>query len=86
MSGLKKPYASMCRKVKHHVPASICIAITGHASVFDLVSCREAGFDDYYEKPIPFDTLREVVGNAVATIGRWKTVAIDSEAEPAIQL
>ncbi len=73
MTGLE-----LCPKVKQLVPAAICIAITGYASIFDLVSCREAGFDDYYEKPIHFDTLREIVENAQKTIARWKKKSVPS--------
>ncbi len=61
----------LCRKIKALKPTAICIAITGHSSVFDLVACREAGFDDYFPKPISIAELIKASGDAFEKTERW---------------
>ena len=64
----------LCRKIKAIKPTAICIAVTGHSSVFDLVSCREAGFDDYYAKPVAIKDLIGAARDSFVKIERWTAV------------
>jgi len=62
----------LCRTIKHNMPMSIIFAITGYASMFQLADCRDAGFEDYFKKPVTIKTLIEVVEEAFKKIDRWK--------------
>lgn len=62
----------LCREVRKHWPWSIPIAVTGYASLFELVDCREAGFEDYFIKPVDAKVLVEAARHAMAKIERWK--------------
>lgn len=64
----------LCQKIKALKPTAICIAVTGHSSVFDLVSCREAGFDDYYAKPVAVKNLIGAARDSFVKIERWTAV------------
>jgi len=64
----------LCREVKAIKPTAICIAVTGHSSVFDLVACREAGFDDYFSKPVPIKDLVSAAHEAFVKVGRWTEI------------
>ena len=61
----------LCKRVRKLLPISIIIAITGYASMFHLLDCREAGFDDYFIKPVPIKTLLDEVELAFKKIDRW---------------
>lgn len=61
-----------CRRVRKDRPVDCLFAITGHTSVFDLVKCREAGFDDYFIKPLDMGVLVKAAQNAFEKIERWK--------------
>jgi CheY-like chemotaxis protein len=63
----------LCRKVREDWPWCICVAVTGYASVFELVACREAGFEDYFTKPVTWPDLLAVAEEASQKIKRWKT-------------
>jgi len=41
----------LIKRIKYLRPSGIFFAITGYSSVYDLLKCREAGFDDYFPKP-----------------------------------
>ena len=62
----------LCREVHKDWPWSITIAVTGYASLFDLVKCREAGFEDYFIKPVESKQLLEAAGHAFKKLDRWK--------------
>lgn len=62
----------LCRKIRKFLPIAIVIAITGYPSLFELTDCRDAGFDDYYKKPINLSTLTKIAANAFETLERWK--------------
>lgn len=62
----------LCKNVKKNVPISIIYAVTGYASLFELAECREAGFEDYFKKPVNVSTLREKAASAFEKIERWK--------------
>lgn len=62
----------LCRKVKHNMPMAIIYAITGYASLFHLAECLEAGFEDYFKKPVNISTLIKMAESAFTKIERWK--------------
>ena len=62
----------LCRKIRETKPVSIIYAITGWSPLFEIEECREAGFDDYFEKPLDMDMLLKLVAEAFARIDRWK--------------
>ena len=64
----------LCKAVKKNMPMSVVYAITGYASLFELADCREAGFEDYFKKPMDIKTLVKVANAAFEKIERWKNV------------
>ena len=52
MSGIE-----LCRRIRSDQPNAYIIAITGYSSTVDISECYEAGFDDYFEKPVSLDLL-----------------------------
>jgi len=67
MSGIE-----LCKKIRKDKPISCIIAITGYTSIFELAECREAGFDDYFPKPIRIEMLIKAADDAFGKIERWK--------------
>ena len=61
----------LCKHVREMNPVCFIIAITGHQSLFQLIECRSAGFDNYFLKPVDFDVLADTVENNWKTIERW---------------
>lgn len=62
----------LCRQIRETKPISMIFAITGWAPLFEIEECREAGFDDYFEKPLDIDILLDVVADAFKKLDRWK--------------
>ncbi|NOX33459.1 MAG: response regulator [Deltaproteobacteria bacterium] len=62
----------LCREIKKHMPITIIYAMTGYASLFQLVDCRDAGFDDYFKKPVNLEVLLKAAKDAFEKIKRWK--------------
>lgn len=62
----------LCRQIRETKPVSIIFAITGWAPLFEIEECRQAGFDDYFEKPLDMDILLDVVADAFKKLDRWK--------------
>lgn len=62
----------LCRKLKSEYPMIIPYAVTGYASLFELSDCREAGFEDYFTKPVSLSTLVDAAEQAFKKIDRWK--------------
>jgi len=67
MTGLE-----LCREMRKSWPWTIAIAVTGYASLFELLDCREAGFEDYFIKPVSLNDLLEAAAGAFKKIDRWK--------------
>ena len=67
MNGLE-----LCRIVRKEWPMSICFAVTGHASLYELTDLREAGFEDFFLKPLSVSVLVETAKRAFEKIERWK--------------
>lgn len=63
----------LCRKVMKITPITIAFAITGYASHFELSDCKEAGFEDYFSKPVPLKDILLAVENAFNKLQRWKS-------------
>ena len=62
----------LCREIRKQLPMALIYAITGYASLFELSDCREAGFDDYFKKPVEIETLTRTAENAFQKLKRWK--------------
>jgi len=67
MNGLE-----LCQAVRKSWPWSINIAVTGFASIFELVACREAGFEDYFIKPAEPKELLAAAEHAFKKQEHWK--------------
>jgi len=63
----------LCRRIRKDNPVAVMYALTGYTSVFDLVDCRNAGFDDYFVKPVELQTLMRAVNDAFEKLDRWKS-------------
>ncbi len=61
----------LCKKVKSQYPLTIIFAMTGYSSLFQLATCRDAGFEDYFKKPVEIKMLLDSVENAQKKIERW---------------
>ena len=62
----------LCKTIKAQKPMTIIYAITGYASLFELSECREAGFEDYFKKPVNISTLLKAAEEAFEKVNRWK--------------
>jgi DNA-binding response OmpR family regulator len=62
----------LCRNIRKTNPVSIIYAMTGWAALFEIEECREAGFDDYFTKPVSPETLSKAVEDAFEKLKRWK--------------
>ncbi len=62
----------LCRLIKKNRPADCVYAITGYTSVFDLVECREAGFDDYIPKPFKIEQITLTAREGFEKLERWR--------------
>ncbi len=62
----------LCRQVRKRFPMAIAYAVTGYASLFELSECRDAGFEDYYTKPVNIADLVDAAGQAFNKLDRWK--------------
>ncbi|MCD4720228.1 MAG: response regulator [Desulfobacula sp.] len=62
----------LCKAIRKDMPMAMIFAVTGYASLFQLSDCREAGFDDYFKKPVKIKTLLATAENAFEKINRWK--------------
>ncbi len=62
----------LCRKIHHRRPLAIVYAMTGWGALFEVEECREAGFDDYFIKPMDTGMILGAVADAFAKIERWR--------------
>lgn len=72
---LKLPDTSgldLCREIKHKNPVACVYAVTGYSSVFEILDCREAGFDDYFTKPVNLSLFLKTAQDAFERIERWQ--------------
>lgn len=68
----------LCRRVRDDFPMAVIHAVTGYARVFELAQCREAGFDDYYTKPIELAQLLAAAEAAFVKLDRWRKGPADA--------
>ncbi len=61
----------LCRAIRKLKPLTILYAMTGWAGLFEIEECREAGFDDFFTKPIKVDILVQAVEDAFKRHERW---------------
>jgi len=64
----------LCRAIKKEQPMAVLYALTGYASLFELSDCRDAGFDDYYKKPVSMSLLVDAAEAGFKKIERWRKV------------
>jgi DNA-binding response OmpR family regulator len=62
----------LCRQIRKTKPVSMIYAMTGWSALFEIGECREAGFDDYFEKPLDMEQLLLLVEQAFERLERWK--------------
>ncbi|MDD5712614.1 MAG: response regulator, partial [Smithellaceae bacterium] len=62
----------LCRQIRLTKPVSIIYAMTGWAALFAIEECREAGFDDYFVKPVPLETIFKAAEDAFEKLERWQ--------------
>ena len=61
-----------CREVQKINPIAARFAMTGYSSVFELAESRDAGFDDYFLKPINLEVFLKTAEDAFKKLDRWK--------------
>jgi DNA-binding response OmpR family regulator len=62
----------LCRLIRKNNPLTICYAVTGYASTFEVFDCREAGFEDYFTKPVNIKKILEAADHAFGKQSHWK--------------
>ncbi len=62
----------LCRQIRMFNPVCLIFAMTGWSALFEIEECREAGFDDFFTKPIATETLFKAVEDAFDKLTRWK--------------
>jgi len=62
----------LCRLIRKDWPMAIICAVTGYASLFELITCRDAGFEDYFTKPASLSSLLRAAELAFEKQARWK--------------
>jgi DNA-binding NtrC family response regulator len=60
------------RKIRRERPLCILYAMTGWTGLFEVEECREAGFDDFFTKPLSIDFVYRVVDDAFEKLARWR--------------
>ncbi|MDR3569405.1 MAG: response regulator [Syntrophobacteraceae bacterium] len=63
----------LCRSIRKDNPLTITYAVTGYARIFEAFDCRDAGFEDYFTKPVAIKTLLQAAENAFQKLERWGT-------------
>jgi DNA-binding response OmpR family regulator len=61
----------LCRQMRQNKPLTILYAMTGWSGLFDIEECREAGFDDYFTKPLRIEAILNAVEAAFEKRNRW---------------
>lgn len=62
----------LCRRIRNKLPMAIAFAVTGYVSMFELTECRDAGFEDYFTKPVELADLIKAAENSFEKLARWK--------------
>lgn len=61
----------LCREIRDKNNIAIIHAVTGYSSLFELADIREAGFDEYFSKPIHPSELISSAQEAFEKLERW---------------
>ena len=64
----------LCKKTRQSHPLAIIHAMTGYNSLFELIDCRRAGFDDYFTKPLNLAHIYRAAKEAFYKIERWGAI------------
>ncbi len=62
----------LCREIRKRRPLAIIHAITGWAALYEIEECREAGFDDFFTKPVNLEVLCKAAADAFEKLDRWR--------------
>ena len=62
----------LCRQIRKDWAMAIPYAVTGYASLFEIHDCCEAGFEDYFTKPVDLSVLLEAADHAFKKLERWR--------------
>jgi DNA-binding response OmpR family regulator len=62
----------LCCQIRKDDPIAIIYAITGDSSRLELAFCRDAGFDDYFTKPVELEVLLKAAVDGFERLDRWK--------------
>jgi CheY-like chemotaxis protein len=62
----------LCRLIRKNNPIACIFAMTGYVHMFELLECRQAGFDDYFTKPVNLQVLFAAAKEAFQKLERWK--------------
>jgi len=62
----------LCKEIRKDKPVECIIAMTGYASLYNLIECREAGFDDYLIKPFDMKLFLKITKDSFEKLSRWK--------------
>ena len=62
----------LCKQIRRNNPMAVIYAVTGYSALFQVVDCRDAGFDDYYTKPVDIKILLKAALDAFDKIDRWQ--------------
>jgi len=63
---------TLCRQIRQTNPLAVIHAMTGWAALFDIEECRDAGFDDYFVKPLDIDLISLTVQESFKKLERWR--------------
>jgi CheY-like chemotaxis protein len=72
--GIELPRMSatrLCREIRKRDSIAVIYAMTGYVALFELSDCREAGFDDYFAKPIRRELILKAARQAFEKLERW---------------
>ena len=61
----------LCQQIRSKYQLVCIFAMTAYATLFELSDCREAGFDDYFTKPVKLEMLFMAVEHAFERLSRW---------------
>ncbi|MBN1671240.1 MAG: response regulator [Kiritimatiellae bacterium] len=63
---------ALCKQMRRLKPIDQIYALTAYASVYDVVKCRDAGFDDYFVKPFDNAVILTATQKAFERLDRWQ--------------
>ena len=66
MTGLE-----LCEQIRSRNPLACLYAMTGYGRFFEVFTCREAGIDDHFLKPLSVETILKAAAEGVGKIDRW---------------